>query len=746
MPRLMGGNTEPIMRNASIQAALTQQLYIQGLAGVRGSLVAAAVLTFTLWGQVSKPALVLWFVCYASACGWGEMLARHFFRSEVPPDKAPTWGRRFTENALAGALLWAATPLFLFPERSLIHQALLAFVLGGVSVGIVMSHCASRPAHLPFILMVFLSLIARFVYEHDRVHLTMGFLLAVFLIYLIAAAGRMRTALIQSLELRFENRELVENLRREKNGMAALNNELLSEIADRAKAEVALRESEEKYRLLAENANDGIVLLQNCEIKFANARVRSFLGLTTERPTLESLLDLLHPDDRDSIVERYHRSMAGESVPPRQSFRIVDGNGNVRWFESSAAAGKWDGEPALFYFMSDITARRRMEEERLKAQKLESIGILAGGIAHDFNNILASILGNISIAKMRVPPKDVVFDRLSKAEEACVRAESLTRQLLTFSRGGAPVKKLCNVALLLHQSCGFALRGSNVRLDICVPEDLWPADADEGQINQVVHNLILNADQAMPQGGAVRVSAENLHLAGGNGLPVESGPFLHIEVHDHGVGIPEEHLPRIFDPYFSTKPKGTGLGLASAYSIMRNHGGIITVESEPKVGTVFRVYLPASPGEIPPAEKTERPILKGEGNVLLMDDDEAVREVAGEMLSSLGFEVTTAKDGAEAVDLYTQSLRRAKPFDVVILDLTVPGAMGGHEAITKLREVDPAVRAVVSSGFSTNPVMADYKAHGFSGVIPKPFTLRTVSETLTEVISGELRRDAAPPK
>lgn len=830
--------------------------------------MAAAVLTFTLWGQVPGLALVSWFACYALACTWGEVLAGRFLRSPIPENEALVWGRLFTANAFVGGLLWASTPLILFPQGSMVHQALLAFVIGGVSVGMVMSHCAYREAHLPFILIVFLTLIVRFWYEHDSMHLTMGLLLAVFLVYLVAAAGRMRRSLIRSLELRFENRELVENLRDERNAMAALNEKLVSEISDHAKAaaalreseekfrliseqslmgiaiiqddrfqylnkatkdlsgydpeelmkcetselierlhpadrdsvvdearkkqagkskeassycfriytpagdvkwlqlysrsiefrsrpadlvsfidltervlfEQALKESEEKYRLLVENANDGIILLQDCEIRFANPKVKEFFQGVEGLPTLKGVLESVHPEDREALLRRYSRRVRGEPLQSRHLFRVVDKKGDLRWIESNAAAATWDGEPAFFYFLSDVTARLQMEDERLKAQKLETIGILAGGIAHDFNNILTAIHGNISMAKTDVTSEDAVRDRLEKAESACLRAESLTRQLLTFARGSSHTKKLCSVANAVREACRFALRGSNSALELSVPEDLWSAEADEGQINQVVHNLIINADQAMGHGGVVHVSAKNLSVNRAMGLPVESGPYLRIDVHDSGLGIPEEDIPRIFDPYFTTKPKGTGLGLASSYSIIRNHRGVITVESEINVGTTLRVYLPACPGEVPQPRETGQRLRKSDGRVLLMDDERDVREVAGKMLSHLGFKVTLAQDGDQALNLYKHAMSRSEPYDAVILDLTIPGGMGGRQAIVKLREVDPAVRAIVASGFSTNSILSDFQAHGFLGAITKPFTLQSMSQTLTQVLAGPGRR------
>jgi PAS domain S-box-containing protein len=394
------------------------------------------------------------------------------------------------------------------------------------------------------------------------------------------------------------------------------------------------------------------------------------------------------------------------------------------------------GEPAgIVCVARDITDRKKMEADRLRSQKLESLGVLAGGIAHDFNNLLTGILGNISLAREYAGPEDAIGVHLLEAEKASLWARDLTQQLLTFSRGGAPVRKTAAIGELVRDATELALRGSRNRAEFHISPDLWTADVDEGQIRQVIQNLVLNADQAMPQGGVIEVACENAEA--GPDRPEGHRSSIRITIRDRGIGIPPEHLPRIFDPYFSTKQKGSGLGLATAYSIVTKHGGSIEAESRPGEGAVFRVNLPASnSGAVPvPAPQHMKPV-SGKGRILLMDDEELLLSIASAMLRRLGYTVVTAKDGQEAIRKYKDACGTADAFDVVVLDLTVPGAMGGKDAVLRLREIDPQVKAVVSSGYSQDPVMSDYEKHGFVGVVPKPYKLVELSETIQKAMTS----------
>jgi PAS domain S-box-containing protein len=385
----------------------------------------------------------------------------------------------------------------------------------------------------------------------------------------------------------------------------------------------------------------------------------------------------------------------------------------------------------------EIADREKMEEELFKVQKLESLGILAGGIAHDFNNLLASMLGNISLAMLDLDREHPAFRQLAAAEKASIRAQDLTRQLLTFSKGGAPVKKTTDLGELIRESSGFALRGSRIRCEVFLADDLRLVDIDEGQISQVIHNLVINADHAMPDGGIISIHCGNIDLEKGNLLSLREGEYVMISIEDQGVGIPKEHLRKIFDPYFTTKQKGSGLGLATSYSIVRKHGGHITVASELGSGTLFHIYLPASRQKAGVKKSEETAIIRGEGKILVMDDETEVRETTGNVLKRLGYQVDYAADGKEAIELYQKARDAGKGYHAVIMDLTVPGGMGGKEAIKKLREIDPRVKAIVSSGYSNDPILADFKMYGFKGVVAKPYRLKDLSDAVYKAIAEE---------
>lgn len=398
--------------------------------------------------------------------------------------------------------------------------------------------------------------------------------------------------------------------------------------------------------------------------------------------------------------------------------------------------------------MVDLTEHKQqeavLEQERLRAAKLESLGVLAGGIAHDFNNFLAAIMGNLSLARLAVEPDSALDQTLREAEHACQRASTLIRQLLAFAKGGAPLKRPIQLGTVVRESTELAARGAALEYTISLAPDLWPVEADEGQIGQVIHNLVLNARQAMPQGGRLAVQAENVTLTeGADGslgkVPLPDGPYVRIQVRDTGPGIPQEHLAKIFDPYFTMRPGGTGLGLAVVQGIVRRHNGHVTVHSTLGHGTTMTVYLPAVPGAAPAAApsvpQVERELPAGKGYVLLMDDDAAIRSLVSRLLGQLGYSVEAVADGAAAVERYREALEAGRPFDAVIMDLTIPGRMGGREAIEHLRALDPGVRAIVSSGYSDDPVLADHARYGFCGVLSKPYRAADLAAALAQALA-----------
>jgi len=384
---------------------------------------------------------------------------------------------------------------------------------------------------------------------------------------------------------------------------------------------------------------------------------------------------------------------------------------------------------------AQIEERERIEEELFRTRHLESLGILAGGIAHDFNNLLTAIMGNTSLAKMFTEPGNKIYTRLEEVEKASLRARDLTQQLLTFSKGGAPIKKVTSIADVICDSTRFALRGSNTHCKFVIADDLWPVEVDEGQISQVISNLAINADQAMSEGGMVNITVENVTLHQGQIATLPPGKYIRIAIEDSGIGIAAEHLSKIFTPYFTTKQKGSGLGLATSYSIINKHGGVIAVTSEVGTGTTFRIYLPASDKEVPKKEKAEPAAITGSGRILIMDDEEYIRYTAGEILAHAGYQVGYANDGAEAIDCFIRAQESGKPYDAVILDLTIPGGMGGRETLQKLLEIAPETKAIVSSGYAHGSVMADFREYGFKGIIGKPYRIDDLCRVVQNVLN-----------
>jgi PAS domain S-box-containing protein len=381
----------------------------------------------------------------------------------------------------------------------------------------------------------------------------------------------------------------------------------------------------------------------------------------------------------------------------------------------------------------DISNLQPAEEEMFIASKQESINILAGGLAHDFNNLLSVITGNISLIKMLPDFSEPAQKFLEEAEKAAQQASGLTRQLMAFARGSSPVKATASVSELIQEIAGFSLCGSNVKCRIDMEADLWPVDMDKGQISQVINNLIINAVQAMPEGGDITIRAQNVTVTEKDGLPLTAGKYVRITVQDQGIGISEENLHRVFDPYFTTKANGFGLGLATSYTIIRNHDGHMEAQSQLNQGTTFHVYLPAASTEIPVCAHENRTPKIGSGTILIMDDEEKVREVAALMLEALGYRVLHARNGEEAVSIYRDSLAQGQQIDAVIMDLTIPGEKGGSETIGRLIALDPQVRAIVSSGYSNDPVISDFRSWGFKGALTKPYGITEISEVLYQV-------------
>ena len=437
--------------------------------------------------------------------------------------------------------------------------------------------------------------------------------------------------------------------------------------------------------------------------------------------------------NHEQFIEKIIYLYGHPNETSRDEVELIDGTIIDRY--SAPVLGKNGVNYGRIWYFHDLTERKRLEEELIIAHKLDSLGVLAGGIAHDFNNILTGIIGNISIVRYKMDPNDKLHEILNEAEKAAFQAKTLTQQLLTFSKGGAPVKRLTVLSDLLRESATFASRGSKAKCEFRLAPNLNMTEVDPGQIGQVISNIVLNAVQAMPEGGDIEIQAGNINIEKTQKLPLKPGTYVYTSIKDNGNGIPAAHLEKIFDPYFTTKQTGSGLGLATSYSIIKKHGGHITVESEAGKGSVFTFYLPAYKGKTDASGLTKDTELKpGRGRVLVMDDDKMICTFLKRVLTDLGYTVESALDGNDAASLYAETWKTKEAFDIVILDLTVPGGKGGIETLKNLKKLDPNIKAIVSSGYSNDPILANYSKHGFAAVLPKPYDVREVSELLHRLL------------
>ncbi|MCP4574997.1 MAG: PAS domain S-box protein [Deltaproteobacteria bacterium] len=516
----------------------------------------------------------------------------------------------------------------------------------------------------------------------------------------------------------------------------------VSNIDERKQAEEALRESEERYRTVADFTYDW-------EYWIAPDRRVLYVSPSCERITgygpdefvndPDLLERVIHPDDRTTVVDHLGKEQSLEKLPSLD-FRIITRSGEERWLNhvcqpvfgaDRTYLGRRAGN-------RDITQRKQVEEELLKAKKLESLGVFAGGIAHDFNNLMFVVEGYISLAREEMQPGSEGYKGLIEAEKASLQTRELTSRLITFSDGGGPFKETVSLGDLVRNSVAHSMKGSDIDARFSIPDDISPIEADEPQIRQVIHNVVINAREAMAGQGTIHVFCENASSEKEDRLTLRKGKYVKISIEDQGPGIPEEDRERIFDPYFSTKEmgiqKGMGLGLAVSDSIVKQHDGLITVKSELGAGAILSIYLPASEKEIVEAAPVKEPVAKKpvtrSGKILVMDDEEMVRNATAAMLGHMGYVVEVAVDGVEAIEMYKGATASGKAYDAVILELTNSTGMGGVETIKKLLQIDPDVKAIVTSGYSNDPVLTHFRKHGFRGFIERPYMQKDLDEAI----------------
>jgi len=529
-----------------------------------------------------------------------------------------------------------------------------------------------------------------------------------------------------------------------KNAFESIDNNLIDIV--RKQLEVAykntrqtnvIRESAEKYKTLVEHSTDMIIETDiTGNFIYVSPNHKNLLGYEPDELIGTNIFDKIHPEDYQGVFDEFKNALA-EKRSGSAVFRYKHKDGEWKYLESK---GKYyqtaDGQIRGVISSADITKRKEQEEENLKIEKLDSLAILAGGIAHDFNNLLSAISGNIYLGVQYKDDQVKSRERFDEADRAVIRATDLTQQLLTFAKGGAPIRTTSSLKEILVDSTNFALRGSNVKSEFSIPENLHGAVIDAGQISQVINNMAINAKQSMPYGGTVFISAENISGDEVNIPDLKADNYVKISIVDQGCGIKEENLPKIYDPYFTTKEKGSGLGLATSYSVIKKHDGYIKVDSEIDKGTTFTIFLPAINKIIEEALISTATEFKSGGKVLLMDDDHAVREMLVHIIENLGFNVDSASHGEEALKIYQNTKDNGEDYKFVLLDITIPGGMGGKDTILQLREQDPDVKAIAISGYSKDPITTNYKDYGFNAFIAKPFKVNEFENVIQNVLAN----------
>jgi PAS domain S-box-containing protein len=614
------------------------------------------------------------------------------------------WKNVYLLMVFASGVLWGLSSVLVFPAGDHGRISMFLLMIAGLAAATTVSHSSLRFAPAVWMTPVLLPFVIRCFIDGGENENIIGILGILCLIAFLLLSLNNHATIISSIALRFENLKL------------------LGEV----------RESEAGYRNLFNSINDAIYILdengrlldvnKGAEIMYGYGRA-AMLGKT---PDMFAGPGLSVPA---GVAAAMGNALKGE--PQLIEFSGIRSDGTTFPQEVRFVPATYGSNRVVIAVARDISERKRVEAEQLRTQKIEAIGVLAGGIAHDFNNLLQAAFSFLTVAKRNVDKRDRVLLMLEKAEKALEMSVNLTTQLVTFSKGGKPVTKSIALGPVIESATRFALSGSRSDCRFDVSSELWPVDADEGQITQVIQNIVINADQSMPGGGIISVTARNRDRGNAPAAGVPGpGQWIEIVVQDTGNGISEEDLPRIFEPYFTTKKTGSGLGLATSYSIVKNHGGMIEVSSRVNKGSSFTIWLPAGGTIAESAVRSEPLAVIRKGRILIMDDVEMVRDSVGVMLETLGQEVEYAADGAEAVQCYRTARSAGSPFDIVILDATVRGGMGGAEAISLLKEIDPSVVAVVSSGYSDKALVSNYAQYGFRAFLPKPYSLESLQTVL----------------
>lgn len=756
-----------------VYARQVEQLYSQAPIGMVASLVNAAILAGIQWDVVSNQHLLIWLGCVLAINVIGGMLTYQYQQLDKTRIQAEVWGSHFLARSIGSGMVWGAFPVLLYPHDSIPHQIFLGLILGGMVAGATAVLAASKEVFLAYSLLSIIPIIVRFLSEGSHLHLAMGSVGVLFLVMMIMTMRRNHQVLMNAIRLHLENSSLIAHLSNERDKAKDLNRVLSEEVnacqvmerelvqhRDHLEQLVedrtySLRISEARFQFLAENITDVIwvMTLDGGRFSYMSSSVERILGYSREEAMGLSLKDLLTPRALEAARMVIDEELAIEQQSTANPFRFrtlelehrcKDGSSILAEIQASFIRNEQGVAIGFVGVTRDVTERKKVEETRrrmdsqlLRSQKMEAIGTLAGGIAHDFNNLLTGVLGNISLAKDFLLEKSSEYHFLQVAESESLRAKALSQQLLTFAKGGEPIKQVTLLERLVKNTVEFSLSGSAVARDFVYNEPLRFVEVDAGQLSQVVQIIVTNAVESLSHNGRLIVHGENLILdesSPSSVVPAPSGCYVKMSFSDNGSGIRHDDLTSAFDPYFTTKSDHHGLGLTSAYTIISKHQGYMTIDSEVGVGTCVSFYLPACLEETAVVSSTPFGKKNGSGKVLVMDDEESIRVLASEMLSTCGYHFEMAKNGEEAVTLYRQAQETNSPFSAVILDLTVPGGLGGKETMVQLLQIDPNVKAVVSSGYSNDPIMAQYQTFGFHAVMTKPYSLMELSDVMYRLV------------
>lgn len=511
--------------------------------------------------------------------------------------------------------------------------------------------------------------------------------------------------------------------------------EVVRDITSRQKTEEGLRHAEDHFRILMEQSLFGIYIYQDGFCPFVSPKAAEVFGYTQEEMSSTPVSELITNQDRDLVNEGIRKLMDKETRTVHLVFHGKRRDGAIIEIDGQGMLTEFKDKPAIMGTFIDITERKKSEITAQNAQRLESLSSFASNIALEYNNILTAIIGNLALAKMYAKPGYEVYDVLTEAEKASIRAKDLTSQLLSFSEGGSPVKKIIYLQEMVRDLLSLAGDSKAITYETTLPFNLWPVEVDESQMGQAINSLLITARNVTPEGGTIRISADNVPVGPSDGLPLKQGRYIMLSLEDQGEGMSDTEVQTIFDPFLAGEKKAGSLGLANSYAIVRKHGGIITAQSFP-TGNTYHLYLPALEEKTPAPSGSFVISQSRRGKVLVMDDEEIVRIVVSRLLQQCGYETELAREGAEMLRLYREAKEAGKTFDAVILDLIIQDGMGGQEAIKHLLAYDPDVKVIVSSGYSHNPIMINFRDFGFVGFLPKPYKLEELRRVMSEVTSS----------